>query len=184
MDCLSAHQTKIHNGFDNWNKYGLLLFSFSLSSRLSFTFFLVVDSLESKFVCAFVYSNTTRTHTVGLLVLNQFFFTFPNLLNWEDRILAAAAIAFSPMRTFLTNWMTKTMKNQQRHDEYDFENDDNDDGDNDETDIWFYNVPFGQFFTFAISFAPTLSHDDCGCACACVCFDDVVCHISITTDKF
>lgn len=61
------------------------------------------------------------------------------------------------------------MKNQQRHDEYDFENDDNDDGDNDETDIWFYNVPFGQFFTFAISFAPTLSHDDCVCAYACVC---------------
>lgn len=54
--------------------------------------------------CLFEHHTHTRS---DYLVLNQFFFTFPNWLNWEDRILAAAAIAFSPMRTFLTNWMTK-----------------------------------------------------------------------------
>lgn len=61
-----------------------ILFFFSLSSRLSFTFFLVVDSLESKFVCAFVYSNTTHTHV--RIIWFWINFSLPFRTGWTGRI--------------------------------------------------------------------------------------------------
>lgn len=165
MDCLSAHQTKIHNEFDNWNN---TVYTFSLLT--SFIHFLLCRrfiGIDDSFALLFI--RTTHSH-VRIIGFELIFHYLSELAELGGSNFGCCCNSFFTDADIFDQLNDENDENQQLHDEYDFENDDDD---NDETDIWFYNVPFGQFFTFAISFALTLSHNSnerqlCLCICMCV----------------